>query len=114
MQGSNNTKILRQNQTNAEKALWYQLRERRLTNYKFRRQVTIGHYVVDFVCMSARLIVELDGGQHARQVIYDEARTHYLQREGYEVPRFRNNEVLTNMEGVLNTLTLALSLRERG
>ncbi len=113
MQGSNNAKSLRHTQTEAEKLLWYHLRNRRLNGCKFRRQVPIGPYIVDFVCMTARLIVEIDGGQHATQATYDQKRSRYLRNEGYKVVRYWNNEVLGNLDGVLTTLTLTLSLRER-
>ncbi len=113
MQGSEKAKVLRRMQTEAEKRLWCALRGRRLNGYKFRRQVPIGPYVADFVCMTGRLIVEVDGGQHAIRRAYDEQRDRYLRNEGYEVVRYWNNEVLENLEGVLTTLTLALSLRER-
>ncbi len=113
MQGSEKAKVLRRMQTEAEKLLWYALQGRRLNGYKFRRQAPIGPYVADFLCMTARLIVEVDGGQHAIRRAYDEQRDRYLRNEGYEVVRYWNNEVLENLEGVLTTLTLALSLRER-
>jgi very-short-patch-repair endonuclease len=113
MQGSIKAKSLRQNQTEAEKVLWRHLRNRELAGYKFRRQVSIGPYVADFVCMKARLIVEIDGGQHANQVLYDQAREGFLRSEGYEIVRYWNTEVLGNLGGVLETLTLTLSLRER-
>ncbi|MEO8333309.1 MAG: endonuclease domain-containing protein [Gallionella sp.] len=113
MQGSNKAKSLRQNQTEAEKHLWQRLRNRGLNDYKFRRQVPIGSYIADFVCMELRLIVEVDGGQHADQIAYDQKRELFLRKEGYEIVRYWNNEVLGNLDGVLETLTLALSLRER-
>jgi very-short-patch-repair endonuclease len=72
MQGSKHAKSLRQQQTDAEQALWHQLRSRRLSNYKFRRQMPIGTYVADFVCMSARMIIEIDGGQPAAHTNCDE------------------------------------------
>jgi very-short-patch-repair endonuclease len=71
---------------------------------KFRRQVTIGPYVVDFCCESARLIVELDGGQHATQQEQDAKRTEALEAQGYLVLRFWNNEVLQNIGGVLQSI----------
>jgi len=90
--------------TDAEHALWYRLRGRRFAGSKFRRQVPIGPYVVDFLCETARVVVELDGGQHAERVAADRARTRNLNALGYEVVRFWNDEVLQNMEGVLETL----------
>ena len=107
-------KALRKNSTDLERILWQQLRNRQLNGYKFKRQVPIGNYVVDFLCSSTKLIVELDGGQHAEQQSYDQKRTLYLESKGFKVIRFWNNEVLTNIDGVLEPLTLALSQRERG
>lgn len=113
MQANAHANSLRKNQTDAESMLWYRLRNRGLNGYKFRRQVPIGPYIADFVCMEMRLVVELDGGQHAEQVTYDHEREGFLRSEGYVVVRYWNNEVLGNLDGVLETLTLALSLRER-
>ncbi|MCP4406239.1 MAG: endonuclease domain-containing protein [Gammaproteobacteria bacterium] len=107
-------RYLRQNQTEAEQALWRQLRNRQLMGYKFRRQYVIKPYIVDFVCVAAKLIVEIDGGQHAEQRHYDQRRSRLLESQGYRVVRYWNNEVLNNMEGVLEALTLALSQGERG
>ena len=73
----------------------------------------IGPYVVDFACWSAKLVVELDGSQHAEQIEKDQDRTEFLESQGYCVLRFWNNEVIENLEGVLETLTLALSQQER-
>ncbi len=98
-------RILRRNQTDAEAALWRKLRGRGLGGYKFRRQVPVGPYVADFLCKEAMLIVEIDGGQHAEQVEYDRFREDFLKTHGYQVVRFWNNEVLTNLDGVLETLT---------
>jgi very-short-patch-repair endonuclease len=95
---------LRQNMTDAEQKLWYRLRNRQLSGCKFRRQHEIDHYIVDFVCNEAMLIVELDGGQHAEQVGYDEHRTRHLQAKGYRVLRFWNNEALTNIESVIEVI----------
>jgi len=105
---------LRQNQTDAEKILWYRIRNRQLNDYKLRRQVPVGSYIVDFMCVSAKLIIELDGGQHAEQQIYDRKRTAFLEARDFKVVRFWNNDVLTNIDGVLESLTLTLSRRERG
>ncbi|HET6553529.1 MAG TPA: endonuclease domain-containing protein [Dyella sp.] len=100
---------LRIEQTDAEQLLWHRLRNRRLQGWKFRRQHEIGPCIADFVCPDADLIVELDGGQHGEQVIYDERRTLELQVMGYSVLRFWNNEVLKNMEGVLEVILEALA-----
>ena len=106
-------KQLRRNSTDAERNLWSHIRNRQLEGWKFRRQLPVGKYVVDFACAELRLVVEIDGGQHAEQVLYDQGRTKFLQSKGYKVVRFWNNEVLGNIEGVLEALTLTLSQRER-
>ena len=93
---------LRRNQTDAERVLWFRLRDRRLNGLEFKRQVPIDKYVVDFCCAEARLIVELDGGQHATR---DETnRTQILEAMGYLVLRFWNNDVLQNTEGVVEEI----------
>lgn len=98
------TRKLRLQSTDAEKKLWHALRNRRLGGYKFRRQHSIGPYVVDFVCIAAKLIVEVDGGQHATQKNDDDLRTGFLNDKGFNVIRFWNNEVFENLEGVLETI----------
>ena len=95
---------LRRNQTDAERVLWFQLRGRRLRGLKFKRQVPIDRYVVDFCCSDARLIIELDGGQHATRILEDSNRTKILEAMGYLVLRFWNNDVLQNNEGVLEEI----------
>ena len=97
-------KSLRASMTDAEKRLWYLLRDRRLSGYKLRRQVPIGPYIADFACLSARLIVELDGGQHAEQPEKDAIRDEWLKSQGFRVLRFWNNDVLANTEGVLQAI----------
>jgi very-short-patch-repair endonuclease len=87
-----------------QKRLWHRLRNRQLRSYEFRRQHEIDHYIVDFVCTEAMLVVELDGGQHVDQQEYDERRTRHLQSRGYRVLRFWNNEALTNIESVLEVI----------
>ena len=99
---------LRANMTDAERKLWSLLRRKQLQEFRFRRQVPLGRYCADFACMSARLIVELDGGQHAVQTEQDERRTAWLQRNGFRVLRFWNREVFTNTDGVLETIRLSL------
>ena len=86
--------------TDAEKTLWKYLRLKQLNHFKFRRQCSIGSYVVDFVCFEKKLIIELDGGQHADQVHYDSIRTAWLEQEGFQIIRFWNHEVLNEMESV--------------
>jgi lysyl-tRNA synthetase class 2 len=95
---------LRRDQTDAERALWFRLRDRRLAGLKFRRQMPLGRYVVDFCCESARLIVELDGGQHSEREKEDRERTEALEAMGYLVLRFWNNDVLRNTDGVVESI----------
>jgi very-short-patch-repair endonuclease len=83
-------KLLRENETVAEKRLWQQLRKKRIDNRRFRRQYRLGRYIVDFVCLSARLIVEADGPSHEFTVAEDEARTRWLVSQGFRVIRFSN------------------------
>ena len=100
---------LRRDSTLAESAFWHAIRNRELGGFKFRRQQPIGPYIVDFICHDAKLVVELDGGQHA--VVDETARTNRIQAEGYRVVRFWNNEILDNLDGVLETLLIRLSER---
>ena len=86
------------------------VRGRKLDGFKFRRQVPIDRYFADFVCMEARLVVELDGGQHSDQVEYDEARTKVLEACGYTVLRFWNSQVLTSSDGVAQSILRELWL----
>ena len=99
---------LRKSQTQAERALWSVLRNHRLGGHRFRRQHPVGHYIVDFVCLENRLVVELDGGQHLESVDYDGARTAYLENCGFSIVRFWNNQVLNEMTGVNEAILLAL------
>jgi len=94
---------MRRAPTEAELRLWRLLRHRRLSGLKFRRQVPIGPYIVDFLCVSARLIVEADGSGHADS-IRDERRDAYLVRQGWSVLRFWNQDILRNQESVINTI----------
>ena len=100
---------LRNNSTDAERLIWRSLRNRTLFECKFRRQYPVGPYIADFVCIEKRLIVELDGGQHADNVMQDEARTAYLQAEGYRVLRFWNNDVLLQTMAVLEAIQGAIN-----
>jgi very-short-patch-repair endonuclease len=97
---------LRQKQTDAEKLLWYKIRDRQLYGCKFRRQQPFDSYVVDFVCQEQQLIVEIDGGQHSEALIKaaDEQRTRHLEAKGYRILRFWNTDVIQNMEGVLEKI----------
>ncbi|MCB2051870.1 MAG: endonuclease domain-containing protein [Novosphingobium sp.] len=100
------SRSLRSNSTDAERKLWQQLRNRNFAGAKFRRQVQIGSYIVDFLCPAARIVVEVDGGQHSREA--DAARTSFLEEQGFCVIRFWNNDVLQNLEGVLKLIEEAL------
>ncbi|MCY4573584.1 MAG: DUF559 domain-containing protein [Gemmatimonadetes bacterium] len=99
---------LRQHSTDAERMLWSRLRNRRLQGTKFRRQAQIGQYIVDFLSMERRLIIELDGGHHADQRDSDDVRTRALESEGFQVLRFWNNEVLREPDSVLEAILLHL------
>ena len=89
-------KELRREQTSAETKLWYVLRNRQLGGYKFRRQQPLGKFIVDFICKSAKLVIEIDGDSHAEQVAYDRSRTKWLEERGYEVVRYTNDDVHDN------------------
>lgn len=95
---------LRNNSTDAERHLWRYLRSSQLEGAKFRRQQPIEAYIVDFVSFDKRIVVELDGGQHAENPEYDGQRDACLRRNGFEVLRFWNNEVFENIEGVLEVI----------
>jgi very-short-patch-repair endonuclease len=97
---------MRSEMTDAERVLWMQLRAHRLDGLRFRRQTPIGRYIVDFVCHECRLIVELDGGQHADSP-HDMTRDRWLESKGYRVLRFWNSDVFTNREGVLEAIVSA-------
>jgi very-short-patch-repair endonuclease len=101
-------RALRRNATDAERLLWKHLRGRRLAGYKFRRQVVIESWIVDFVCLEAKLIIEADGGQHAEQVAQDARRTARLEAMGYRVMRFWNHEILMEHHSVLEQIQSAL------
>lgn len=101
---------LRRDATDAERAMWRILRNRQLAGFKFRRQQPLGPFIVDFVCFSHRLIIEIDGGQHADNAA-DERRTAWLERQGFRVLRFWNNDVIENEEGVYQTVLQSLTSR---
>jgi very-short-patch-repair endonuclease len=105
---ASNAKRLRSEMTDAEGLLWFCLRNRQLSGFKFVRQHPVGRYIADFACREANLIVEIDGGQHAESAT-DAARTQELASHGYEVVRFWNSEVLQNLDGVLQALADRLS-----
>ncbi len=98
---------LRNNQTNVEAIIWNKLRNRQLNGVKFRRQQPLGKYIVDFVSLERKLVVELDGGQH-NQNAHDQERTLWLNKEGYKVVRFWNNEITENLQGALETIEKAI------
>ena len=95
---------LRKSYTDAERRIWQLLRNRNLQKFKFRRQHPIGAYIVDFVCIDKRLVVELDGGQHAEQAAYDLKRTADLESAGYRVLRFWDNDVLLHTDDVMEAI----------
>ena len=99
---------MRQAPTLSEHVLWQHLRSRRLGGYKFRRQVWLGTFIADFVCDERMLIVEIDGGQHASSIEYDAARSRWLTARGYRVQRYWSNEVLSQTEGVLESILAVL------
>ena len=112
MRGADRSKVrierrLRGRQTDAERKLWFAVRDRRLSGFKFVRQEAVGPFIVDFVCRDKRLVVEVDGGQHADSA-EDAARDAFLAGEGYRVMRFWNNDVLSNRDGVLTVILEAL------
>ena len=99
---------LRRDQTDAERILWSRLRDRRLNGWKFKRQVPIDRYIADFCCPDARLIIELDGGQHATNEEADAKRTAVLESCGYLVLRYWSNDVMKNLDGVLEDIVATL------
>jgi very-short-patch-repair endonuclease len=102
---------LRTNSTDAERRLWQKLKRRQVAGVKFRRQQPIGPYIVDFVCLERRVVVEVDGGQHSEQLHQDERRSQWLESQGYRVLRFWNNDVLANTEVVAQTVLDAVEKR---
>ena len=101
---------LRRNRTAAERRLWRQLRELKQSGCKFRQQVPIDHFIVDFACLSRRLIVEVDGGTHStdREIARDARRERYLKEQGFRILRVWNADVRENMEGVMDTIVAVL------
>lgn len=92
---------LRKNETDAERLLWSKLRAKQMFGLKFRRQQPIGPFVADFICFEIRLVIELDGGQHATDVIHDEQRDRWFAENGFHILRFWNNDIFGNLDGVL-------------
>ena len=101
-------RALRQYSTDAERALWLRLRNRQLAGCKFRRQVPVGKYIVDFVCFERNIVIEVDGGHHQEQISSDTVRTTWLESQGFQVLRFWNHEVLADTEAVQEALLVAL------
>jgi len=99
---------LRNKISDAEHAVWHLLRCRQISGLKFRRQHPFGDYILDFVCLEKKLIIEVDGGQHGEQAGYDENRTEKLQTAGFRVLRFWNNGVLKEIESVRERIGLAV------
>ena len=104
-------RTLRSNMTDTERFVWYRLRKKQFAGYRFRRQHPIGSYVADFV--EARLILELDGGQHAQQMEKDEERTKCLEQLGFRVVRFWNVDVLKEWAAVAEVILKALEAESR-
>jgi very-short-patch-repair endonuclease len=103
-------RAMRAEPTDAERKLWQRLRhDVVLTGSHFRRQALIGPFIVDFVCHRAKLVIELDGGQHDRQRVEDAERTRAIESRGYRVLRFWNNDVFGNIDGVLHDIQCALT-----
>ena len=99
---------LRKSMTDAERKLWRGLRMRQLHGYKFRRQFSLGKYIADFVCLEARLVIEVDGGQHAEERYGDAERDEWLRSQCFRVLRYWNNQVLGELDGVLEDIARAL------
>ena len=104
-------RALRTHPTRAERALWQHLAARRTSGVRFNRQVPIGPFICDFVSRAAKLVVEVDGGQHGWQSDDDARRTHFIEQQGYRVIRFWNNDVLERMEGVMAEIGRVLAER---
>ena len=103
-------RAMRASPTDAERKLWWHLRHRlSAPGTHFRRQVRLGPYIADFASHSAKLVIEVDGGQHAERLELDVARTRFLESEGYRVLRFWNNDVLRNIDGVLEVIQRAIA-----
>ncbi len=103
---------LRRNETEVERRLWRALRDSGAVGAKFRRQVPIGPYVADFACIAYKLVIELDGGQHAENTRADAGRTRTLSARGFRVLRFWNNDVIENLDGVIETIRTVIEFKE--
>ena len=105
-------RALRSRMTDAERSLWFALRDRRFEQFKFRRQVPVGPFIADFICFDARLVIEVDGGQHADS-LRDRRRDQWFAANKFRVLRFWNNDVLGRLEGVSTLIAQALT-QEQG
>lgn len=103
---------LRKNPTDAERKLWIHLQRRQIGGHKFRRQHILGPYIVDFICLEKRLIIEVDGGHHDEQIARDVRRSHWLESRGFRVIRFWNNQVLKEIEAVQEVIAEALGVED--
>ena len=99
---------LRKQATDAERYLWRHLRDRQIAGYRFRRQVPVAGFIADFACLEAKVIVELDGGQHAQHVGYDEQRDRLIEAQGFRILRFWDNQVFLETQAVLEQIMRAL------
>jgi very-short-patch-repair endonuclease len=108
-----NARALRKNSTDAERILWSELRDHRLIGAGFRPQAPIQNYIADFMCHAAKLVVELDGGQHFsdQNEQADAARSAAIEAQGFKVLRFSNHDVMTNRPGVLEAIAAAVAAR---
>ena len=106
-------RALRRRMTDAERLLWRHLRNRELGGWKFRRQYPVGPFIVDFICVEKNLVIEVDGGQHAENEELDIQRSAYLNKMGYRVLKFWNNEVLQETEAVLEAIFAILTNGEQ-
>lgn len=104
-----NARHMRREPTDAERKFWLAVRGRQFGGYKFKRQYPVGPYIADFVCLEQKLIIELDGGQHAQQADYDAERTAYLQTHGFRVLRYWNDDFLRMPDVILEDVLHALS-----
>jgi very-short-patch-repair endonuclease len=102
-------KQLRKRSTDAENLLWRHLQRKQIEGFKFRRQQPIGNYIVDFVCLTKKIVIEIDGGQHAVYQESDRTRDEWFRTNGFSVFRFWNTELFENLEGVLETIRNALA-----
>lgn len=105
---------LRQNPTDAERKLWAHLRLRQVHGHKFRRQRPIGPYIVDFVCLEERLVIEVDGSQHLERALLDARRDDYLESLGFRVLRFWDNQVLNERDAIIEVIAQVLEKRKEG